>query len=143
MPAVFGQAMAAFVLCELAGQVGYLCVVLVGAFLMNERRRLDLSTCIWFLFSSPSPLSIHSYPYRPTHPHTSPQPILPVAVQGLSRAVTHKMLQHLRNRERRAHGNSGNEINTEDVEEVVQEVKGGGGGAGWVGLVGWLVRPVV
>lgn len=50
------------------------------------------------------------------------QPILPVAVHGLSRAVKHKMMQHLRNREKRVHGNGCSNITMEDVEEVVQEV---------------------
>lgn len=43
-------------------------------------------------------------------------------MHGLSKAVKHKMLQHLRNREKRTHGNPCHDINMDDVEEVVQEV---------------------
>lgn len=74
MPALFGQTMAAFVLCELAQQ-----------------------------------------------------PFQPVSVAGLSRAVKHKLQQHLRNREQRVHNFSVGtsfDLTLEDVETVVREVWG-------------------
>ena len=48
--------------------------------------------------------------------------------------MKHRLLQHLRNRERKVHGNSGNDLSMADVEEVTQEV-------GEV-LFGWLIDLV-
>lgn len=45
-------------------------------------------------------------------------------MHGLSRAVKHRLHQHLRNREKKTHGNPCNNVTMDDVEEVVHEVGG-------------------
>ncbi|EWM24448.1 mitochondrion protein [Nannochloropsis gaditana] len=116
MPALFGQAMAAFVLCELAGQslqpvavvipfpIPFLLGRLQMARLLGKMHTLPsgfsllLLPCLIFL------LTLRTPPSTPKALKLLPPPALPPSLpapqEGLSRNVKHRLLQHLRNRER-------------------------------------------
>jgi hypothetical protein len=149
MPALFGQAAAAFVLCQLAdkpffpqvrgfgGLGGWMGVLVRSGRDVRTRqrgamspRRTEVQCHVVNIVGRRGGLLAEglSLAGRPVLMYRVWGPVLFQGVEGITRSLKHRFQQHLRNREWKSFENPNFDLPMEEVDEVVTEVYRGGDG---------------